>query len=219
LGEGVGGVVQAIALEGTNVYVGGQFSTAGALTANQIARWNGSQWLALGGGLGGGNAPAVQAIAVNGEEVYAGGNFTTAGGTGATNVALWNGRAWSGLGSGVGGFPHAAVTALALSHHGLWVGGDFFTAGSRPAAGLSVWHALTLARPRIVDLGLASAGCRIEFTTLADLPYEVEVSHDLSSTNWTVLAEDLRGSGGIVTVTDPAATHSRAGFYRIGLPP
>jgi hypothetical protein len=156
---------------------------------------------------------------VNGDDLYAGGDFTTAGGLNANNVALWSDGRWAGLSNGVSGLGFPAVAALALSREGLWVGGEFFTAGSRPAAGLSVWHALTLVRPRLTDLSLNSSGCRVEFTTLAGLPYRAEVLHDLASTNWTVLEEDVPGSGGSVTVTDSAATNSKAGFYRVALEP
>jgi hypothetical protein len=109
--------------------------------------------------------------------------------------------------------------ALALSHDGLWVGGEFSTAGTRSASSLSVWHALTLAPPRIIGSRLSSAGCRIDFTTLAHLHYSAEFSHDLTSTNWTVLEGEVPGTGGIVAVTDHAATNWNVGFYRVGLQP
>jgi hypothetical protein len=43
--------VWALAVSGTNLYVGGGFTTAGEVTANYIAKWNGSAWSALGSGM------------------------------------------------------------------------------------------------------------------------------------------------------------------------
>jgi hypothetical protein len=40
--------VRALAVSGTDVYVGGQFGVAGNHEANSIAAWNGSAWFALG---------------------------------------------------------------------------------------------------------------------------------------------------------------------------
>ena len=62
-----------------DLYIGGEFTAAGEVAANNVARWNGSQWSAVGVGSGGGmnNRVVTLAIAANGD-VYAGGSFTTA---------------------------------------------------------------------------------------------------------------------------------------------
>ena len=58
--------VSAIAVSGTDLYVGGFFTDAGGNpNADRIARWDGSQWQALGGGL----SSSVFAIAVSGGHV------------------------------------------------------------------------------------------------------------------------------------------------------
>jgi hypothetical protein len=105
LGSGMNDLVRALAVSGTTLYAGGWFTTAGGVTANYIAKWNGSAWSALGSGMGGdsGFAGSVFALAVSGTTLYAGGNFTTAGGVPANYIAKWNGSAWSALGSGMGG--------------------------------------------------------------------------------------------------------------------
>ena len=70
--------VYAIAVSGADVYVGGSFFSAGSVSgADRIARWDGAQWHALGGGI---NSGAVYAIAISGADVYVGGRFTDAGG-------------------------------------------------------------------------------------------------------------------------------------------
>src|SRR5207237_6392188 len=75
---GTNGIVYAIAVSGSDVYVGGNFTTAGGVSAHYIAKWNGSTWSALGNGMDGTN-PYVYAIAISGSDVYVGGNFTFAG--------------------------------------------------------------------------------------------------------------------------------------------
>jgi hypothetical protein len=65
-------VVGALAMSGSNLYVGGIFTLAGGGAANHIAKWDGSRWSALGSGIGG-SEPFVGAIAVSGSNVYVGG--------------------------------------------------------------------------------------------------------------------------------------------------
>jgi|GEM_PF-4082310 len=70
-------IVSAIAVSGTNLYVGGFFTDAGGNpNADFVARWDGSAWQALGVGLN----SSVFAIAVSGTDLYVGGYFTDAGG-------------------------------------------------------------------------------------------------------------------------------------------
>ena len=88
LGSGMGGgtytpYVRALAVSGSDLYVGGEFTTAGGTPANHIAKWDGSSWSALGSGLDN----DVYAVAVAGSDLYVGGYFATAGGSASTYVA------------------------------------------------------------------------------------------------------------------------------------
>jgi hypothetical protein len=80
--------VNSIAIDSDYVYAGGDFTTAGGVTANGIARWNGTSWSALGSGVD----TDVQSLAFapNGD-LYAGGYFSTAGGEPADFIARWDG--------------------------------------------------------------------------------------------------------------------------------
>ena len=123
LGSGVNasGTVNAIAVSGNNVYVGGTFTSAGGVTANRIAVWNaaGLNWASLGTGSANGLNGTVLAIAVNGSDVYVGGPFVNAGTTVVRGIAKWDGANWSGLGSGVtNGGSTAEVRALAFGGDG-----------------------------------------------------------------------------------------------------
>ena len=126
-------VVCAVAVSGSNVYVGGLFSTAGGSPANSIAKWNGTSWSPLGSGIEGG--VGVFALGVSGSDVYAGGSFTKAGGSAATNIAKWDGSSWLPLGSGLDG----DVYALAAAGSNVYTGGSFTTAGGSAATNIAKW--------------------------------------------------------------------------------
>jgi hypothetical protein len=127
--------INAIAVSGTNVYLGGEFKNANGLAAaDYIVKWNGSSWSALGSnGAGDGSlGDYVFDIAVSGTSVYVGGLFTYVnnGGTALGNadyVARWDGSNWSSLwGNGAGnGSLNKYVTAIAVSGTSVYVGGDF----------------------------------------------------------------------------------------------
>jgi hypothetical protein len=63
-----------------NVYAGGGFGSAGGVTAIRIAKWNGTNWSALGSGM---NKTVTSLAFDHSGNLYAGGFFTTAG----TNVS------------------------------------------------------------------------------------------------------------------------------------
>ena len=137
--------VNALAASGTNLYAGGFFTSAGGVSATNIAQWNGSSWSALGSGMTNiyGNA-RVYALAVSGTNLYAGGYFTGAGGVSATNIAQWNGSSWSALGSGISGAGVSGygpyVYALAVSGNTLYAGGMFTMAGGSAASYIAQWN-------------------------------------------------------------------------------
>jgi hypothetical protein len=132
-----GGSVNALAVSGTNLYVGGVFTRAGDIAATNVAKWDGSSWSALGSGMN----SNVLALAVSGQDLYAGGWFTSAGGTAATNVAKWNGSSWSALGSGIAVLDQwSGVHALAISGTDLFVGGRFIRAGGIAATNIAKWN-------------------------------------------------------------------------------
>lgn len=136
--DGVDGAVRALAITNTgSIVVAGLFSTAGNISSNGIATWDGTRWSSVGGGVSGGNA-AVYALAVEGNTIYAGGNFTNAGPTPASNIARWDGTAWHALGEGITG-TGAIVLSLAAASNQLFAGGRFTQAGTATATGLAVW--------------------------------------------------------------------------------
>ena len=125
LGAGVDSCVNAIAISGSDVYVGGFFWQAGGVEAKYIAKWNGSSWSALGTGMN----SSVYAIAISGNDVYAGGTFWQAGGVEVNYIAKWNGSSWSALGTGM----NSSVKAIVVSGSDVYAGGYFTRAGGYAA--------------------------------------------------------------------------------------
>lgn len=113
--NGVNSTVNALAVfddgSGDALYVGGSFLSAGGNAAQRVARWDGTNWAALGFGLNG----VVNAMAVfnhptgAGEALFVGGSFVSAGIVPTRHVAVWDGLLWQPAGNGVEG----AVKVLA----------------------------------------------------------------------------------------------------------
>ncbi len=75
--------VYALAVSGSDLYVGGDFTNAAGIPeADNVARWNGSAWSALGSNGAGNGAlnSSVRALAVSGSDLYVGGGFSNAAG-------------------------------------------------------------------------------------------------------------------------------------------
>jgi hypothetical protein len=125
--------VSAIVVWGTNVYAGGAFTNADGITANAVAKWDGTSWTPLGSGMDG----PVYALAVLGTNLYAGGAFTTAGGNFARAVARWDGNNWSMLGNFEISFG-SYVRSLAVLSNNLYAGGSITLGGS--GGGVVKWN-------------------------------------------------------------------------------
>jgi hypothetical protein len=142
LGSGVNanGTVNAIAVSGNNVYVGGTFTNASGVAANRIAVWNGFSWASLGSGSANGLNGTVLAITLNGSDVYVGGTFTNAGTSVVRGIAKWDGANWSGLGSGATGPSAGEIRALAFGGDGkLYCCGRFTNMSGINVSSIARW--------------------------------------------------------------------------------
>jgi hypothetical protein len=92
LSSGMDHPTLALATDGSgDLYAGGRFKRAGGCDSeagcNHIARWDGSEWHPLLGGMN----QAVEALQVVGESLWVGGWFTAAGDTPSGRIARWDG--------------------------------------------------------------------------------------------------------------------------------
>lgn len=126
--NGVNDTVRTIALSssgGSEIYIGGNFTRAGSIVANKIARYDG-MWTDLQGGVNDSNG-YVSVISTHGG-LYIGGKFNSVGGVSVNNIAYTNGTNWMELSEFPGGFD-GPVYAISNMRFGLYVGGDFHKAG------------------------------------------------------------------------------------------
>jgi hypothetical protein len=138
-GNGNGGWPNALALDGSgNLYAGGYFSTAGGVSARNIARWDGSSWSAFHFAPGNGMDGRIFDLALDGSgNLYAGGEFTTAGGVSAQNISRWDGNNWNAFGDGLFG----DIFALAVDSNGnLYAANSFWDSGRwNPVSDIERW--------------------------------------------------------------------------------
>ncbi len=147
--SGFGTDVNALAISGADVFVGGDFNLAGSAAAANIARWNATTntWAALDSGIAGFDdalyPTEVKSLAVSGTDLYVGGHFTAAGAAEARFVARWDTMTggWSALGSGVRWYNdrYTYVHSIAATADSVYIGGDFHTAGEGPGSGFARW--------------------------------------------------------------------------------
>ena len=117
--NGIQSSVTALGSDGTNLFAGGFFTYAGLTNAGFIARFDGTNWQALGPGLNN----QIDAIAVTNNLVYAGGLFTgTLTGQPLPYIGLWDGTNWNSLGNAGG-----LVYALAIGTNGVYAAGTYYT--------------------------------------------------------------------------------------------
>ncbi len=134
--NGVDSQVWTMISFGGNLYVGGQFTHAGGIAANFIARWDGTSWHALGSGLD----DFVYTLAISGGNLYVGGRFMNAGGDTANLIAKWNGTSWSKVGVSKTDLAGTYVYSILASGTSLYVGGSFSTASAITVNGLTKWN-------------------------------------------------------------------------------
>ncbi|MCH2557915.1 MAG: InlB B-repeat-containing protein [Alcanivorax sp.] len=129
----VDGPTRVAAEHDGDVIVGGDFTQISGVAANRIARWDGSQWHALGDGF---NSVVTSIVSYQGE-LYAAGAFDHSGSDPITGVARWDNDAqtWQPLAAGVNG----TVTRLKEIGNELWVLGEFSAAGGESASGMARW--------------------------------------------------------------------------------
>ena len=134
--DGLIGFGSTLAVYDGDLIVGGGFTNAGGVLCNNIARWDGTQWHALGSGTNG----QVQSLLVFAGSLYVGGSFTTAGGLGCNYIARWNGASWSPLGSGMGPAGSSNVASMAVLNGSLYASGRFQTASGISVDNIARWN-------------------------------------------------------------------------------
>ena len=162
LGSGMNNWVHALTrLPNGDLVAGGQFGTAGGVSANYIARWNGTSWSALSSGM---NSYVSALTTLPNGDLVAGGNFTPAGGVASACVAQLTTTCHAtvvsyGAGcTGSGGPNVLAATSLP------WIGSTFRSVATgmpTPALALGVLGFSTTSIPMPSILPQGVPGCTL----------------------------------------------------------
>lgn len=133
--------------------VGGEFSVRiDDVVVSNLAAWNGSRWISLGGVGADGAVNALTVFDQDGAgpaspQLVAGGAFLAIAGTPLARIGAWNGVTWSGLGSGVNSFVFALSSfdpdGTGPTNPLLIAGGIFSLAGGNLANRIAAWNGST----------------------------------------------------------------------------
>lgn len=208
---------EAIVASGSDVYLGGGFqNAAGIVTADYVAKWNGSAWSALGSN-GAGNGAVdytVYALALSGSDLYVGGVFqNVAGLPTADRVARWNGSAWSALGSNGAGNGALSQRVMDLEVRGsdLYLAGEFQNAGGILTADfVTKWNGSSYAplgsngagngALNSSAYGVTVLGTDVyvggAFTNVLGIP-EADILARWTGTTWTAVGSNGAGQGAL----------------------
>ncbi len=182
MGSGITGVSPSyisslVELPNGDVVAAGGFNSAGGVAVNNIAKWNGTAWSAMGSGIGAGVNDLARSTA---GAIYAATDFQV----GPTVVVMrWTGASWVPLGGGFNGAPNGSwIRSITVLPSGLpVVGGRFAMAGGVPAANIAYWTGTQWAplgsglNGNVTDVLALSDGSVIasgDFTTAGGQPAE-----------------------------------------------
>lgn len=120
------GTVEALAVSGNWVYVGGWFGNVGAVSRSSLAKINVGDG-SLDASWNPGTGHIVDAIAIDGSDVYIGGSFTTLGGVSRNRLGSVS---TSGTVNSWNPNINSTIRTLVVADGKLFVGGDFSSASA-----------------------------------------------------------------------------------------
>ena len=128
---------------GNDLVVAGKFANAGGAAAQNMARWNGSQWLSMGTLFSGSNYRGINEMRVHNNDLFVGGDFNLTDASGPINhLAKFTGAVWSTIKS------KTTINALAAMGPYLVMGGDFGhvdgLAGTYDPYYIALWNGRTI---------------------------------------------------------------------------
>jgi hypothetical protein len=132
-GNSINGCGTTIAINGNDIYVGGKFSKAAGLIADNIAKWNDNTgWSNVGEGF----PYLMTRLTCIDNLIYAGGEFGPHYGVQGAYISIWNGNKWSIPSVGADNI----VASFAKYGNNVLVGGSFVNIGGLVANRLAIWN-------------------------------------------------------------------------------
>uniref|UniRef100_A0A6C0I9F3 Hedgehog/Intein (Hint) domain-containing protein n=1 Tax=viral metagenome TaxID=1070528 RepID=A0A6C0I9F3_9ZZZZ len=192
--NGINSTGYALATQGTKVYVGGLYTTAGGIPVNNIAVWdiNTKKWAALGAGLN--DLCRTVVISPDGLNVYVGGDFTQAGGQAIPGTAVWNvsSQTWSKVGNGT----HTSYgIAVSQDNTKVYVGPWVWNIST------STWSPLGTGAGASNVLKLSPDGTKLYNgffgTSIGGTPANRIAVCNLTTSTWSALTDSTTGINGV----------------------
>jgi hypothetical protein len=222
--NGTDGYVNAVAVAGDNIYVGGSFRRAGKDTRGRIVRWNltSHAWSPLYAGPNG----SIFSLAAHDTDIYAGGIFNTSDGRTADHIARWSGSRWDVVKTTVDG----PIYALSLSGDDIYVGGSFSIADQTSAINIARWNIATRQWSSLGDAtgvgggtlsfvsAVASRGKDVYVGgafTIADRVSAYNIAH-WDGTNWSALGDGINGTVTALAIADNGDLYAGGDFTEAG---
>jgi trimeric autotransporter adhesin len=126
--------VTSMATNGNYLYVGGNFTNADNCGARECARWDGTNWSAMGSLPG-----IVFSLKFVGTNLYAGGVFLNTNGTTYTCLARWAGANWTLIPGDFAGFLPVAYSVESDGNN-IFIGGNFTGASGVNSTNVLGWN-------------------------------------------------------------------------------
>jgi hypothetical protein len=144
MGEGFDGTVWSLCEYKNELYAGGAFLSSAGIPCNGIAKWNGSNWIPVGSGIGGTQAK-VYVLYVYKDMLWAGGNFKTMNNVVVNGICYYDGSKWYPVGAGVSGTyslpeTHGEVVDMVSYDGNLYVCGSFTIMDNKICNKLARWN-------------------------------------------------------------------------------
>lgn len=132
--------VRAIVRYNNEIYVTGIFKGPGNNKFHGLAKWNGRQWVSVGGGIKGGIGNNINKMVVYKGLLYVARTFESAGtNTFAKGIATWDGNKWENVGGGLEYPWTIQIFDMKVYKDKLYIVGWFDKAGGTPTKQIALW--------------------------------------------------------------------------------
>lgn len=122
------------------LYVCGGFYDPGVFNGlRHILKFDGTNWVSVGGGLLG-YSSSLSSMLIYKNELYVGGHFLKSEGNIGENVMKWDGLQWHDV--SMGGGDYGGVWQMLVYHNKIWAFGSFLTAGNIYASRIAIYDSV-----------------------------------------------------------------------------
>lgn len=198
MGSGFDSYIYSIEIFNNEVYACGAFATADGNAVKGIAKWSGTTWVSVGGGLTSPGTASGSCMKAFNNKLYIGGGFTQVGGSvSARGIASWDGSNWAPLSTGTSSTGNWHVYSLNVYNNQLIVGGDFISIGGVTTTGIASWNGASFSA-----FGSGLSGTIVDVEAIDTLNNELYVGGGLTNYNniakwngssWSQVGNGLNG--------------------------